>query len=97
MNKYKVMFLASSVVMAVTVNATPVTNPDVLAAIKNGKEAGCVGVKKVMTHKKVRVHKGYKVDIALNESGDAFEAIEQDSSDLSRYTFVRCNAYANCN
>ena len=85
MKKYKVMFLASFVVMAVAVYATPVVKTDVLAAIKDGKEAGCVGVKKVITPKKVRVKKGYKVDIALNESGN-YEATEQDSSDLGGYS-----------
>ena len=85
MKKFKVTFLASSLVISVVVHATPVTKIDVLAAIKAGKEAGCVGVKKVITPKKVKVHKGYKVDIVLNESG-SFEATEQDSSDLGGYS-----------
>lgn len=79
------MFLSSAVLMAVTVYATPTAKTDVLAAINDGKEAGCVGVKKVISPKKVKVHKGYKVDIAFNESGN-YEAVEQDSSDLGGYS-----------
>ena len=55
MKKYKVMFLASSVVMAVAVYATPIAKTDVLTAIKDGNAAGCVGVKKVITAKKVSI------------------------------------------
>ena len=86
MRKYKVIFLVCSVVMGVAVYATPIVQSDVLSAIKNGKEAECVGVKKVISSKKIRVHKDYKVDIALNESGDHFKATEQDSSDLGGYS-----------
>ena len=40
------MFLVCSILMGVTLYATPIVPCDVLYAIKNGKEAGCVGIKK---------------------------------------------------
>ncbi len=85
MNKYNFVFLASSVVMSMAVYASSVAQPSVISAMKDGKHVECVGVKKLITPKKVSIHKGYKVDITVNESGD-FEATEQDTSDLGGYS-----------
>ncbi|CAA6803794.1 MAG: Unknown protein [uncultured Sulfurovum sp.] len=86
MKKYKVVFLASFVVMSVTVYATTKEQFSVISAMKQGKKVECTGVKKVITAKKVRVHEGYKVELSLNESGNSFEATEQDTSDLGGYS-----------
>jgi len=85
MNKNKVVLLTSSFFMSVGVYASSVAQPSVIAAMKEGKQVECVGVKKLITFKKVSIKKGYKVDISVNEFGD-FEATEQDTSDLGGYS-----------
>jgi preprotein translocase subunit YajC len=87
MTKFYIVFSLSSLLLITAMYATPITHSNILSSLKEGKEVGCVGVKKVTkTNKEVRIQKNYKVDIALSESGDTFEATEQDSSDLGGYS-----------
>jgi hypothetical protein len=85
MKKYKVVFLASSVVMSVVAHATSIAQPSILNAIQDSKQVECVGVKKVTEPKKTTIYKDYKIELSLNESGN-YEAIELDSSDLGGYS-----------
>ena len=85
MRKIKVVFLASSALVAMASYATSIVQLDIISLIKQGEQAECIGVKKVITHNKVSFHKDNKVDISFNESG-TFEATEQDTSDLGGYS-----------
>lgn len=87
MKKCNRVFSLSSLLLTTVMHATPITHSNISSALKEGKEVGCVGVKKVIkANKEVRIQKDHKVDIALRESGDTFEATEQDSSDLGGYS-----------
>jgi hypothetical protein len=86
MKKYKVLFVVSSLVMSVVAYASSVSQSGVISAIKEGQQVTCVGVKKIFkTNKDVKIHKDYKVELSLNESG-GIEATEQDTADLGGYS-----------
>ena len=78
--------MASSVVMAVGIYATSIAQPNIISAMKQGEQVECVGVKKVITTKKVSIYKGNKVELSFNEPDNHFEATEHDTSDFGGYS-----------
>ena len=82
MNKYKVLLLANVLLMTVVLQATPVEKPSVITAIKEGKEAECVGVKKVTKTKRVGTGK-YVNDVEIKETIKKIRTQEGYKVDIS--------------